>query len=151
MAKMTSLDWVASSVVSWSTYCHAVFALCPSCFHSKKSSASTNRQLERTNLESELRCTSTCRPGACISQVEYAHNLHSLSTTGMLLFMVAYGFQPPVFPSQEQEVPLVKAHLRRCHHVWRHAGAALELAAGRFQLQTGGRSNVTCLGRCFYF
>lgn len=41
--------------------------------------------------------------------------------------MVAYGFQPPLFPSQEQEVavPLVKAHLRRCHQVWRHAGAAL--------------------------
>lgn len=45
--------------------------------------------------------------------------------------MVAYGFQLPLFPSQERgvAVPSVRVHLCRCHAVWRHARAALSLTA----------------------
>lgn len=52
-----------------------------------------------------------------LSWVEYAHNSLSSSATGMLPFMALLGFQPPLFPTQEEEVavPSVQAHLRRCH------------------------------------
>lgn len=100
--------------------------------------AQTNRQSERTNqdLKSALGCVSARHPASWCTHppwVEYAHNSLASSATGMSLFMVAYGFQPPLFPSQEQEVPvpLVKAHLRRCHQVWRHARAALSRTALR--------------------
>lgn len=100
--------------------------------------ARTNRQSERTNqdLESALRCVSARHPASWCTHlpwVEYAHNSLASSATGMSLFMVAYEFQPPLFPSQEQEVPLplVKAHLRRYHQVWRHAKAVLSHTALR--------------------
>ncbi|XP_051913249.1 uncharacterized protein LOC127595638 [Hippocampus zosterae] len=49
--------------------------------------------------------------------------------------MAAYGYQPPLFPSQEGqvEVPSVQHHLKRAHRVWKEARAALSRTAARNQ------------------
>ncbi|KAI3355460.1 hypothetical protein L3Q82_018298, partial [Scortum barcoo] len=54
---------------------------------------------------------------------------------GMSPFMAANGFQPPLFPSQEEDtaVPSVQAHLRRCRGVWRAVRAALVRSSTRSQ------------------
>ncbi|KAK5901430.1 hypothetical protein CgunFtcFv8_026303 [Champsocephalus gunnari] len=46
------------------------------------------------------------------------------------------GFQPPLFPAQEEEVavPSVQTHLRRCRKVWRDTRAALLRSAARNRL-----------------
>ena len=98
----------------------------------------SNGQTERANqdLEAALRCVCARNPSSWSSQlpwVEYAHNSLSTSATGMSPFMVLYGFQPPLFPSQEDEVsvPSVQEHLRRVRRVWREARAALVRSAAR--------------------
>ena len=57
----------------------------------------------------------------------------SASATGILSFMVMYGFQHPLFPSQEDEVsiPSIQEHLRRVCRVWWEARAALVRFAAR--------------------
>jgi len=98
----------------------------------------SNGQTERANqdLEAALRCVCARNPSSWSVQlpwVEYAHNSLSTSATGMSPFMVMYGFQPPLFPSQEDEVsvPSVQEHLRRVRRVWREARAALVRSAAR--------------------
>ena len=92
----------------------------------------TNGQTERANqdLEAALRCVAFQNPSSWsihLPWVEYAHNSQSSAATGMSPFECAMGFQPPLFPAQEDEisVPSVQAHLRRCRKVWRDARAAL--------------------------
>ncbi|KAK7912561.1 hypothetical protein WMY93_012772 [Mugilogobius chulae] len=59
----------------------------------------------------------------------------SSSATGFSPFMACMGFQPPLFPSQEQEVavPSVQAHLRKCRSIWRTVRAALVRTSARSQ------------------
>ncbi|KAI3375497.1 hypothetical protein L3Q82_003813 [Scortum barcoo] len=75
----------------------------------------SNGQTERANqsLETALRCVAA----------------------RMSPFMAANGFQPPLFPSQEEDtaVPSVQAHLRRCRGVWRAVRAALVRSSTRSQ------------------
>ncbi|KAK7878028.1 hypothetical protein WMY93_031309 [Mugilogobius chulae] len=54
---------------------------------------------------------------------------------GMSPFMACLGYQPPLFPDQEEDVavPSVQAHLRRCRTVWRATRAALQRTALRNQ------------------
>ena len=44
-----------------------------------------------------------------------------------------YGFQAPLFPSQEEDVavPSIQLHLHRCRRIWREARAALVRTAAR--------------------
>lgn len=106
----------------------------------------TNGQAERANqkLESALRCMVSANPSTWVSQlpwVEYAHNTLSTEATGMSPFQCLYGYQPPLFPSQEGEilVPSVQAHLRRCHRSWHRARATLLRSSGRYQQQANRR------------
>lgn len=64
------------------------------------------------------------------SWVEYAHST-LVSATGRSPFMAAYGYQPPLFPSQEGQVdiPSIQDHLKRTHHVRREPRAALSRTA----------------------
>ncbi|KAK7879248.1 hypothetical protein WMY93_033967 [Mugilogobius chulae] len=98
----------------------------------------SNGQTERANqdLESALRCVTARNPATWSSYlpwVEYAHNSLVSSATGMTPFMASLGFQPPLFPDQEEDiaVPSVQTHLRRCRRVWRAVHAALQRTTTR--------------------
>uniref|UniRef100_A0A4W6E7Z3 Gypsy retrotransposon integrase-like protein 1 n=1 Tax=Lates calcarifer TaxID=8187 RepID=A0A4W6E7Z3_LATCA len=92
----------------------------------------SNGQTERLNqeLETVLRCVTSQSPSSwCrfLPWVEYAHNSLPCSSTGMSPFFCVYGYQPPVFPSLEQEVSVPSAHtlVRRCRAAWVRARRAL--------------------------
>ncbi|KAK6297153.1 hypothetical protein J4Q44_G00317360 [Coregonus suidteri] len=56
-------------------------------------------------------------------------------------FQCLYGYQPPLFPSQEKDllVPSVQAHIRCCHRTWHRARKALLRVSDRYQLQANRR------------
>ncbi|KAI3353378.1 hypothetical protein L3Q82_019911 [Scortum barcoo] len=121
----------------WTAFCKALGATpsLSSGYHPQ-----SNGQTERANqsLETALRCVAARNLASWSTQlawVEYAHNSLSNSSTGMSPFMAANGFQPPLFPSQEEDtaVPSVQAHLRRCRGVWRAVRAALVRSSTRSQ------------------
>ncbi|XP_077389003.1 uncharacterized protein LOC144026289 [Festucalex cinctus] len=98
----------------------------------------TNGQSERANqdLEAALRCVCLHNPeswSSHLSWIEYATNTLPSSATGLSPFKAAYGYQPPLFPSQEGsiELPTIQHHLRRAHKVWRETRAALSRSAAR--------------------
>lgn len=99
----------------------------------------SNGQSERLNQEMEtaLRCITSQSPSQWASQllwVEYAHNSLVSSATGLSPFQCAYGFQPPLFPSQEREtsVPSVQAYIRRCKRTWARTRATLLRTSKRY-------------------
>lgn len=55
------------------------------------------------------------------------------SATGMSPFTISLGYQPPLFPEQEEEVavPSVQAYLRQCRSIWKAAHTALLRTASR--------------------
>lgn len=70
-----------------------------------------------------------------LSWVEYAHNSLTTSSTGLLPFEIALGYQPPLFPETELElaVPSVWHHLRRYQRVWIQARRALLTTKARLR------------------
>lgn len=106
----------------------------------------TNGQTERANQQMEvaLRCVSSTNPSSwstLLPWVEYAHNTHLNASLGMSPFQCCYGYQPPLFADQEQElaVPSVQDHLKRCHKTWSRARSALVRASTRSQCQANRR------------
>lgn len=96
----------------------------------------TNGQTERLNqeLEAALRCLCSSHPSSWsvhLPWVEYAHNSHTSTATGLSPFESSLGYQPPLFPSDEQQasVTSVRHHLRRCRHIWALTNAALNRTA----------------------
>ncbi|KAK7883236.1 hypothetical protein WMY93_029410 [Mugilogobius chulae] len=92
----------------------------------------TNGQTERANqdLESALRCvvaSNSSTWSTYLPWVEYSHNSLVTSATGMSPFEASLGYQPPLFPEQEQElaVPSIQHHLQRCKNIWVKTRAAL--------------------------
>uniref|UniRef100_A0A8C7WS09 Integrase catalytic domain-containing protein n=1 Tax=Oryzias sinensis TaxID=183150 RepID=A0A8C7WS09_9TELE len=92
----------------------------------------SNGQAERANqeLEAALRCLAAQNPAnwsLFLVWIEYAHNNHPSSATGMSPFEVYLGYSPPLFPSQELDlaVPSIQQHLQKVQHVWKQARAAL--------------------------
>lgn len=72
--------------------------------------------------------------------VEYAQNSLVASATGVSPFMVATGFQPPLFGQEEEAaVSSVRAHLRRCHRVWHQVRASLRHSSLCSQTQANRR------------
>ncbi|KAI3364494.1 hypothetical protein L3Q82_011280 [Scortum barcoo] len=95
-------------------------------------------QTERTNqdLESALRCVTAGNQSTWCTYlpwVELAHNSLVSSATGVSPFEASLGYQPPLFPRQEQElaVPSIQHHLQRCKAVWQRTQAALEATVQR--------------------
>ena len=123
----------------WRTFCTALGATVSlsSGFHPQ-----SNGQTERANqeLESFLRCVTSENPSTWSSQlpwVEYAHNSLVNASSGFSPFQCSLGYQPPLFPSQEQEiaVPSVQQFMRRCEKTWRRARAALLRSSQRMEAQ----------------
>ena len=113
----------------WKEFCHLLGATVSltSGFHPQ-----SNGQSERANQElgKALRCMASRKPQAWTQQltwIEYAHNSLTSSATGMSPFMCVYGYQPPVFSSQEGEAtcPSAQANARRCRRTWSRARATL--------------------------
>ena len=77
-----------------------------------------------------LHCVVARNPSAWsehLSWIEYAHNSMPSAATGMSPFECSLGYQPPLFPAQEEDicVPSVQHHIRRCRRVWKEPRAAL--------------------------
>uniref|UniRef100_A0A3P9JR97 Integrase catalytic domain-containing protein n=1 Tax=Oryzias latipes TaxID=8090 RepID=A0A3P9JR97_ORYLA len=92
----------------------------------------SNGQAERANqeLEAALRCLAAQNQedwSKFLVWVEYAHNSHSSTATGISPFEASLGYSPPLFPSQELDlaVPPVQLHLQRCRDIWLQTRAAL--------------------------
>uniref|UniRef100_A0A3B3HRG1 Gypsy retrotransposon integrase-like protein 1 n=1 Tax=Oryzias latipes TaxID=8090 RepID=A0A3B3HRG1_ORYLA len=92
----------------------------------------SNGQAERANqeLETSLRCLADRNSSdwsKYLVWVEYAHNTHPSSATGLSPFEAALGYAPPLFPSHELDlaVPSVQDHLQRCQEIWRQTREAL--------------------------
>lgn len=87
----------------WQVFCYLLGAtVSPSSGHHPQ----TNRQMERLNqeLETGLRCLASQSPNTWSKQlawVEYAHNSHPCSSSGLYLFQCVYGHQPPLFTALE--------------------------------------------------
>ncbi|XP_077947421.1 uncharacterized protein LOC144388843 [Gasterosteus aculeatus] len=106
----------------------------------------TNGQAERANqkMESTLRCLASSEPSTWSEQIpwaEYAHNTLPTTATGMSPFQCVYGYQPPLFPSQEKElaVPSIQQQFRRYHRTWHRARASLLRASEQYQRQANRR------------
>lgn len=119
----------------WKAFCQALGATVSltSGYHPQ-----SNGQTERANqdLEAALRCVSAKHPASWSNHlpwVEYSHNTLVSTATGMSPFMAANGYQPPLFPTQENAVavPSIQGHLRRARRVWHEVRAALSRTAQR--------------------
>lgn len=123
----------------WRMFCAALGATVSltSGFHPQ-----SNGQTERANqsLETFLRCMTSDNPSACsnlLPWVEYAHKSLTNSSSGLSPFQCSLGYQPPLFPAQEQEIviPSVQAFIRRCERTWKRARASLIRSSRRMEQQ----------------
>lgn len=101
-------------------------ALCVTVSLSSGFHPQTNGQVERANQELEvaLQRVTASNPSTWSSQlpwIKYAHNslcpqLCTSIATGMCPFECSQGYQPPLFPIQENNfaVPSVQAHIPYC-------------------------------------
>ncbi|XP_052331205.1 uncharacterized protein LOC118399310 isoform X2 [Oncorhynchus keta] len=99
----------------------------PSRFHPQ-----SNVQSERANqdLEATLRCLVAANSTTWSQQlvwVEYTRNTLPCSAAGLSPFECSLGYQPLLFPEQEEEVsnPSAQMFNRRYHRTWKRARAAL--------------------------
>uniref|UniRef100_A0A3B3HKF8 Gypsy retrotransposon integrase-like protein 1 n=1 Tax=Oryzias latipes TaxID=8090 RepID=A0A3B3HKF8_ORYLA len=113
----------------WKAFCTALGATVSltSGYHSQ-----SNGQAERANqeLEAALRCLAAQNQqdwSQYLVWIEYAHNAHPSTATGLSPFEAALGYSPPLFPSQELDlaVPSVQHHIQWCQRIWAQAKAAL--------------------------
>ncbi|KAI3359441.1 hypothetical protein L3Q82_002949 [Scortum barcoo] len=104
--------------VFWKEFCHILGATVSlsSGYHPE-----SNGQTERLNQELEtclryLVSQNQTTWSDYLTWIEYAHNALPTAATGLSPFHVVYGYQPPLFPVNEEEVTVPSAHAmaRRC-------------------------------------
>uniref|UniRef100_A0A146SAR5 Gypsy retrotransposon integrase-like protein 1 n=1 Tax=Fundulus heteroclitus TaxID=8078 RepID=A0A146SAR5_FUNHE len=108
----------------------------------------TDGQTERINQEVETKLRLFCRSDPTkwaqnLPWVEHAINATPSSSTGLSPFYVVYGFQPPVFSTEEVEsrVPSARLSALRCQRAWRRARRAI-LASSQIQARAANRRRV---------
>ena len=71
------------------------------------------------------------------AHTQYAHNILPSSSTSLSPFQCALGYQPPLFPNQEDEVgvPSAQHFVRRCRATWKKVCAALLRSVARYKHQ----------------
>ena len=106
----------------------------------------SNGQSERANqqMETALRCLTSQDPTAWSLQlpwVEYSMNSLPSASTGLSPFQCCLGYQPPLFPAQEEEVgvPSAQTFIRRCRRTWRRTRAAILRSQTRMKSQADRR------------
>uniref|UniRef100_A0A8C4ZXL3 Gypsy retrotransposon integrase-like protein 1 n=1 Tax=Gadus morhua TaxID=8049 RepID=A0A8C4ZXL3_GADMO len=106
----------------------------------------SNGQSERANqqMETALRCLTSQDPTAWSLQlpwVEYSMNSLPSASTGLSPFQCCLGYQPPLFPTQEEEVgvPSAQTFIRRCRRTWRRTRAAILRSQTRMKSQADRR------------
>ena len=106
----------------------------------------SNGQTKRANqsMETVLRCLCAHNPASWSSQLPWAEsaiNSHTASASKLSPFECCPGYQPPLFPSQEQEVGFssVEVFVQRCRHTWRATRTTLVRAAARMKEQADRR------------
>ncbi|KAM4565044.1 GTPase IMAP family member 9-like [Fundulus diaphanus] len=105
-------------------------------------------QSERVNQEVETKIRLFCQSDSTkwaqnLPWVEHAINATPSSSTGLSPFYVVYGFQLPVFTTEEVEsrVPSARLSALRCQRAWRRAKKAI-LAASQSQARAANRRRV---------
>uniref|UniRef100_A0A1A8D4D5 Gypsy retrotransposon integrase-like protein 1 n=1 Tax=Nothobranchius kadleci TaxID=1051664 RepID=A0A1A8D4D5_NOTKA len=97
----------------------------------------SNGQCERMNQElgAMLRCLCSSNPSRWsleLPWIEYAHNSHVSSSTGLSPFEVSLGFQPCLFPSEfPSSVVSIPQFLRSARRTWSATQKALQRTADR--------------------
>lgn len=106
----------------------------------------SNGQSERLNqeLETSLRCMVSRNPHSWAQHllwVEYAHNSLPSSATGLSPFHTVFGYQPPLFASQEGDAscPSAQACVRRCRRIWSQARTALLKSVSGYAIRANRR------------
>ena len=127
---------------TWQAFCRGIGAKVSltSGYHPQ-----SNGQAERANqsLEETLRCYCQKNPAnwsSCLPWVEYAHNTLVSSSSGLSPFESSLGYQPPLFPAQEEEFQgsSPQDHVARCQRVWEKTRQAL-LASRDRAVKTANR------------
>ncbi|XP_041944116.1 uncharacterized protein LOC121706437 [Alosa sapidissima] len=135
----------------WKAFCKLIGASpsLSSGFHPQ-----TNGQTERANqkLEVALGCMTSQDPASwskTLPWVEYAHNSLPTSATGLSPFHCCLGYQPPLFPTQEEEVavPSAQAFVRRCKRTWSRARTQLLRSVDAFKKQADGHRSAAPMYR----
>jgi len=99
----------------------------------------SNGQTERLNqdLETCLRCLVSQKQTTWsdhLTWIEYAHNTLPSAATGLSPFQCANGYQPPLFPANEEEVKVPSVHaMVHCRRVWAGARQALLRTSARMK------------------
>lgn len=101
-----------------------------------------NGQSERANQQMEmvLSCRASHDPASWTMQlpwVKYSMNSQPSSSMGLSPFQCCLGYQPPVFPAQEEDVgvPSAQAFISCCRRTWRRARSALLRSHARTKCQ----------------
>ena len=127
----------------WRAFCKIIGATASlsSGFHPQ-----SNGQTERMNQELETTLRALVADNAsswssCLPWAEYAHNTLQSSATNLSPFQCQFGFQPPLFAEQEEDVgvPSVQHFMRRCRRTWRKARQNLVRTARTNQSQANRR------------
>ena len=102
----------------------------------------SNGQTEQANqaLETVLRCMCCINPSLWSSQLpwaEYSINCQVSASSTMSPFQCCLGYQPPLFPSQEEVVggPSARAFVKHCRRTWKVTHGNLIKARNRMKLQ----------------
>ena len=127
----------------WRAFCRLIGATASlsSGFHPQ-----SNGQTERINQELETILRALVSDNAsswssCLPWAEYAHNTLQSSATNISPFQCQFGFQPPLFSEQEEDVgvPSVQGFMQRCRQTWRRTRQTLLRTAETNQAQANRR------------